>query len=425
MILPPLTSRSLLLFLAFIMLGSSACDLGGPTETSDGPGAAPPRALTTQEEALVETGRSFGLKLFRRVSAADGAGKNVFISPLSVSMALGMTLNGAKGKTHAGMEEALELNGLSQEEINTSYQSLIALLKGLDPKVRFQIANSIWQKEGFPVAPSFVDTNREYFDAEVSVLDFDDPQTAETVNSWVADQTEDKIKKIIKPPIPGGMVMFLINAIYFKGDWRYQFDESKTQEAPFTLANGDEKSVPMMRLVDPPRLGYYQSEKLEAVDLPYGDSLYTMTVLVPRQGQSAQKLAEGLDAAQWQAITEGLRPTELSAVELPRFTLKYKKKLNDFLKAMGMEEAFDANQSNFKGINEEMGEKLFISDVVHKTFVKVDEEGTEAAAVTKTGMRVTSVPPAVRADRPFVVVIRENHSDTILFIGKVADPAAA
>jgi serpin B len=245
----------------------------------------------------------------------------------------------------------------------------------------------------------------------------------------VAGATKGKIEEIVQPPIPPEMVMYLINAIYFKGDWTYQFDEKKTEEAPFTLADGSEKTVDMMHQTEP-TFAHYGDETLEAVDLPYGDSLYTMTVLVPRRTPegpaSADSLAADLDAERWQAVTRGLRESERKAgVVLPRFELEYEKTLNDVLKAMGMEEAFLPEQSDFSGINASAGEDLYISKVKHKSFVKVNEEGTEAAAATSVGIGLTSTgPPVVRADRPFLFVIRENHSGTILFIGKVGDPPA-
>jgi serpin B len=413
--------------LLFCALGAAlalpACDAGGP-EPAD-----PPRELTTQEQAVSDAAsRDFGLRLFRTVNAAE-EGENVFLSPLSVSMALGMTLNGAEGATRTAMEETLALNGLSQKEINGSYQSLIELLAGLDPKVQFSLANSIWYRDTFSVRSAFIDTNKMYFDAEVAGLDFSSPQAAETINGWVEEKTQGKIPKIVPARIPPEMVMYLINAIYFKGDWTYQFDEKKTEEAPFTLADGSEKTVDMMHQTEP-TFAHYGDETLEAVDLPYGDSLYTMTVLVPRRTPegpaSADSLAADLDAERWQAVTRGLRESERKAgVVLPRFELEYEKTLNDVLKAMGMEEAFLPEQSDFSGINASAGEDLYISKVKHKSFVKVNEEGTEAAAATSVGIGLTSTgPPVVRADRPFLFVIRENHSGTILFIGKVGDPPA-
>ncbi len=409
-------AASCLALAIFVCLALASCDTIGPEERTE-----PPRALTAQEEQLVEAEGRFGLTLFETISR-DEPGANVFLSPLSVSMALGMTLNGARGETRAAMEETLELAGLSQAEINASYRSLIDLLRGLDPGVTFTLANSIWYRQGFAVRQAFIDTSRKYFDAEVAALDFRSPEAPETINGWVSENTQGKIEEIVQD-IPRNVVMYLINAIYFKGTWQYQFDEEKTSEAPFTRADGAEVTVDMMTLEEP-TLPYYRDEQLTAVELPYGDSLYAMTILLPRRGGSVDSLAARLDADRWGVITGGLRGRELSALEMPRFTLEYKKELNDVLQALGMGIAFDPRWADFGGINEALGDKLYIDEVMHKTFIAVDEAGTEAAAVTSVSIALESAPPAVRIDRPFVFVIREHHSGTILFIGKVADPTA-
>jgi serpin B len=410
-------AAALLATLLLVALPLGACDASGTQAVE------PPRELTVQEQAVAETGPDFGLRLFRTVNAEE-QGNNVFLSPLSVSMALGMTLNGAEGATRTAMEETLALNGLSRDEINEAYRGLIDLLSGLDPQVQMKLANSIWHRGDFAVEQPFIDANREYFDAEVTGLDFADPQASETINGWVDEKTEGKIEKIVPDAIPAGTVMYLINAIYFQGDWRYQFHEEETEAAPFTLADGSEKTVELMKQTEP-AFAHYGDETLEAVDLPYGDSLYAMTVLVPRGETSVESLAAGLDSERWQAVTSGLREGGKAGVVLPRFTLEYEKTLNDALKAMGMEEAFAPALSDFSGINREAGERLYISKVKHKSFVKVNEEGTEAAAVTSVSIgRTSERPPVVRADRPFLFVIRENHSSTILFVGKVADPTA-
>ncbi len=412
-----MTRAALCLVLAlFVCFALASCDAAGPEE-----GAEPPRALTAQEAQLVEAENRFGLALFEAISR-DAPGENVFISPLSVSMALGMTLNGARGETRAAMEETLELAGLSQAEINASYRSLIGLLRGLDPGVTFTLANSIWYRQTFEVRQAFIDTSKKYFDAEVAALDFRSPEAPETINGWVSDNTQGKIEQIVQA-IPSNVVMYLINAIYFKGTWQYQFDEEKTREAPFTRADGAEVTVDMMTLEEP-TLPYYRDEQVTAVELPYGDSLYAMTILLPRRGGNVDSLAARLDAGRWSETTGGLRGRELSALEMPRFTLEYKKKLNDVLKALGMEIAFDKRRANFGGINETLAKKLYIDEVMHKAFIEVDEAGTEAAAATSVSIGITSAPPAVRIDRPFVFAIREHHSGTILFIGKVTDPTA-
>jgi len=383
----------------------------------------PPRALTVQEIQLIESDNHFGLKLFAAVSEAEGD-KNVFISPLSVSMALGMTLNGADGETYTAMKETLELNGLTEEEINQSYRSLIDLLTNLDYQVVFEIANSIWYRDTFPIAQAFIDVNREYFDADVQGLDFNRSDAADIINGWVKEKTNGKIEKIVKPPISRAAVMFLINAIYFKGDWTYRFDKGKTQDEDFTLIDGSTKQVPMMEIEDV-SFPYYRNEDYQAVELSYGDSLFCMTIVLPHPDRNIDLVIAGLDEQAWTTLTGQLWNITIDKFEMPKFKLEYEIELNDVLKSLGMEVAFDSTRANFSRMRTLPTDTLYISKVKHKTFVEVNEEGTEAAAVTSVEMaEATSANPFshIRVDRPFIFSIRERHSGTILFIGKILDP---
>jgi serine protease inhibitor len=411
---------SIPIVLVLILLAASACtkQVTEPTEP------VLPRALTEQEEGLITSGNLFGLKLFRAVSIAD-SGKNLFLSPISVSMALGMTLNGAAGETRTGMEQALELAGLTEAEINASYHSLIDLLSGLDRKVIFEIANSIWYREGFPVAPAFVTLNQTFFDAVVRALDFADPGAAGTINGWVDSKTHGKIPEVIESPIEPAVVMFLINAIYFKGDWTWQFEADKTEDRTFHLSGGGSVEVPSMQLAGD--LPVFTDEELTAVDLPYGNGFYSMTVLLPGEETDLETMIAGLDAARWQGIVAGLAEHAVGLLQLPKFKLEYKIQLKEVLSALGMATAFSPGQADFSRMVTSPLD-LFISQVIHKTFVEVDEEGTEAAAVTVVVVELTSVGPDQKlnivVDRPFVFVLRERLSGTILFIGKYLGPSA-
>ena len=390
----------------------AGCSLTGPDESIQ---PDPPRALTAAEQQVVASDNQFGLKLFRTLSD-EAAGENVFISPMSVSMALGMTLNGAADETRAAMEQALEHAGLSEAEINESYRGLIDLLTTLDPEVTLAIANSIWHDQRFGVEPDFIDTNETYFDAQVEALDFADPGAVDPINNWVRDKTRGKIETILQQISPSE-VMFLVNALYFKGTWTYEFDEADTQDEAFTQHDGTPTQVPMMH--QETDLPYVQTERFQAVDLPYGDSLYSMTVLLPREGHTADELAADLDAQQWADWTSRFETRGID-LKLPRFQLEYEQKLNEALTALGMGVAFDCNQADFSGINPD--QDLCISRVKHKTFLEVNEEGTEAAAVAAVGIETTSVgggTPRVHVNRPFVLAIRDRHSGTLLFIGKV------
>lgn len=408
--------------LSIVVLGLlSGCDLFGSEKNSDE--TPKPRSLTTVEKQVVETDNRFGLKLLRSTVEAEhadaGTPQNVFLSPLSVSMALGMTLNGARGETRAAMERTLEKQDLSPAEINDAYRGLIDLLETLDPNVDVALANSIWYREALPVRQAFIDTNRVHFDAEVAGLDFSSAEASDRINSWVDDETRGNIETIVPASIPDEIVMYLINATYFKGAWRTQFDPEKTEEEAFRLADGSTIQVPMMTQTEDIYHPYLRTEQFTAVDLAYGDSLYSMTLLRPNEGTSVATLVDSLDAEMWTRVTQEMKSRELSRVKVPKFTLRYEKTLGDILSNLGMDIAFDPKRANFRDIADA---SLFISKVKHKTFLRVNEEGTEASAATSVGVGATSVPPSIVLDRPFVLAIRENHSGTVLFLGVIANP---
>ncbi|MCK6558167.1 serpin family protein [candidate division KSB1 bacterium] len=372
------------------------------------------RELTSFEKKLVVSGNRFGLQLFREV-VQQRPGENLFLSPLSVAMALGMTLNGANGETYEAMQNTLELAGLSQEEINQSYQSLIALLMQLDPRVEFQIANSIWHRQEMAFEPEFLKRNQTYFNARVSGVDFSAPATLNLINTWVSDNTHGRIPKIIDEIKPEH-VMFLINAIYFKGKWTYQFDPANTRDDWFITANGAQQPCRMMHQKAGVR--YAQHPTLQAVDLPYGDAGFSMTILLPNPGISLDSLISALNAETWAEWMNGFAERELM-IAMPKFTMTFDITLNRALQSLGMGVAF-TERADFSQMCK--SQRLLISEVKHKTFVEVNEEGTEAAAVTSVGIGVVSAPPQFRIDRPFLFAIRDSHSQTILFIGKMEYP---
>ena len=381
----------------------------GPVKRID----ALPRTLTAAEQKVARAGNGFSFSLFREVSRAQ-PDSNVFVSPLSASMALGMTMNGAAGETYDGMRAALGFGGASQEEINEGYKSLIALLRGIDPSTDFRIANSIWYRQGFPFEQSFLSTTKSYFDAEVRGLDFDNPASVATINDWVDRSTNGKITEIIDE-ITSDDVMFLINAIYFKGVWQYQFDRSETRDAQFRAADGTTQPVKLMH--QKATLRYLHTPRFQAVDLLYGNTAFAMTVLLPAEGTDVNALAASLGEDEWNGWTEQFREQELD-LYLPKLRLKYERKMNDDLTALGMGVAFTPYQADFTRMSSR-GRELYITFVKQKTYVDIYEEGTEAAAVTAVGVAPISAPPAMRVDRPFVFAIRERFSGTILFIGKI------
>jgi len=412
-----------LIFLLISVLICSACNSNVTVSDENGPnGGEQARGFTASEQKLVDADRNFSYRIFRETVAFDHEEENIMISPLSISMALALALNGAKGETYDKMIETLELSGMDLEEINEAFQSLTELLMTKDPKVTMQVANSIWHREELPVKEDFLDRVESYYGAQIEGLDFSDPAAADRINSWVNESTEGLIPEIVDE-IPDHIVMFLINALYFKGDWLTQFDPDDTRRADFHLETGESSEVDMMRREG--RFAMYMSEDVQLVEIPYGDSLFSMTVLMPTDpGMSIDRFldekvyAENLD--EWRS---NLRVDNRKAtVELPKFEMEYEIEYSEILKAMGMEVAFDEGRADFNGIADVSPQNLFIDQVKHKTFISVDEEGTEAAAVTSVGVGVTSLPPQIRFNRPFVFIIHERESGANLFMGRVKNP---
>jgi serpin B len=379
-----------------------------------------PRDLTAAEGRLVSTDNRFAFKLFRQIADSTPADSNLFVSPLSVAMALAMAYNGAAGATQQEMATALELDGFPLDELNASYRSLIDLLRGLDRQVTFDIANSIWYRHDWSFEQAFLDVNRTYFDAAVRPLDFASPAAAQTINAWVSDRTQGKIPSIVEDPLPAEDVMYLINAIYFKGSWTQQFDKSRTRPAPFLLRDGSSATVPTMFTAEPVHVRLAWAPGVTVVDLPYGGRAFSMTIVVPRDAAGIDSLVATLTEDRWNAWTAALDSAAVH-VSLPKFRFSYGAGLKEALSALGMAHAFcglwltDFTRMRAAG-------DLCITKVKHKAFVDVNEEGTEAAAVTLVGVGVTSAPQSVSVDRPFLFAIRENLSGTILFLGRIMRP---
>jgi serine protease inhibitor len=411
--------RSLILLAA---LALAAC---GP----EIPGTPPlisalPRELSPAEAKLIAANNAFAFTLLREVTAqtADTM-PNLFVSPLSVAMALGMTYNGAAGTTAAAMQQTLHLETMTLPEVNDAYRALIDLLRGLDPRVRFQIANSIWYRQGLPVQPAFVDVNRTYFDALVQELDFDSPDAGRHINDWVSLETQGRIPKIVPDQLPEGALMYLINAIYFKGDWTQQFDKALTKPAPFRLADGSTVTATQMRTSHEVPIRANEDGSVLVVDLPYGGRAFSLTVVMPRDPARFDTIIAGLTAAQWDGWVTALDSASRE-VAMPKFRLENDLTLNGMLQALGMAVAFvceGSERADFTGIFGSQGP--CITTVKHKSFVDVNEEGTEAAAATSVGTGVTSVGPGpIVIDGPFLFALRENLSGTILFLGALRNP---
>jgi serpin B len=317
------------------------------------------------------------------------------------------------------MRSALGFGALTQDEINAAYRELVDLLTDLDPAVRFEIANAVWSNQDWPFYDAFFQAVAAAFDARAESRNFGDPATLRVINDWVDEKTGGLIDSILDDLDPN-LAMLLVNAIYLDAAWTLQFDPDDTHPAPFTRADDSSVQVAMMSMGDV-RLPYASRLDYTAVELPYGGQAFSMVVVVP-SGATVREFLAGLDSPEWDAIVAGLASTELSRVELPRFTLTYDGYLNDALIEMGMGVAFGPG-ADFTGMSP-AGDQLCISFVRQKTFIEVDERGTRAAAVTGVGVGTTSLPPGFVADRPFVFAIRERLSGTLLFAGLVGDPRA-
>jgi serine protease inhibitor len=407
-------------WLCLVVLLAAGCEgIFGPGDGDRRPPPPPaitelPRQLTSAEAEAIRASNAFGFDLLGEVASED-RDRSVFLSPFSASMALGMTLNGADGGTFDAMRQTLRFGELSQEEINASYRGLLDLLVDLDPDVELAIGNAVWHREGVAVREDFRARVEEAFDARVEGLDFAAPGAADAINAWVSEATQGRIEEMVEPPIPAQIVAYLMNAVYFNAGWTEVFDPEWTRTEEFHLLDGSTAPVELMTRED--TLRFAHTARYHAVDLPYAGQAFSMTVVVPRDGVTVHDLVDELDAAAWDDLT-GSFGTYRVQVSLPRFELEWEGVLNDALSAMGMGPAFESG-ADFSRMFEGTG--AWIDQVKQKSFVRVDEEGTEAAAATSVSMTV-SMPPQVRADRPFLFALRERLSGTILFLGVIVEP---
>ena len=373
--------------------------------------------MTPKSLQLVKANNTFTFNLFKAIP--ESSGKNVMVSPLSISLALSMALNGADGSTKTDMVKALGFSDLSVDEINQVYLDLVSSLKKADPNVVLNVANSIWIKKDFPVLDSFIVTNQKYFDASVQKIVFD-PSAVTTINNWVNEKTGTKIPKILDK-ISSDEIMFLINAIYFNGKWQTQFEKSQTQNGSFTLGTGSSVSTALMKVKK--EFGYSQQVGYQALKMPYGRGKFSMVVLLPGVGMTPDQIIEQLSPSSWETLGTSLNSSVKVDVWMPRFKFEWQSDLNDVLSSLGMSVAFSANDADFSKINS--NGQLYITKVKHKTFIEVNEAGTEAAAATSIGIGLTSVgpmEPVFHVVRPFLFFITEEDTGAILFAGKVENP---
>lgn len=377
--------------------------------------------LDEKSAQLVEADNAFGLEIFQQIRKKSDE-ENLMISPLSISVALAMAYNGADGTTKTEMEKTLKLNDLSVDEINGSYQNLIAALQSLDEDVVFELANAIFYAQVFDVKPGFIETNQNFYDAEVNQLDFSSLSAVGTINNWVAQKTHDKIPEIIDQ-LSDDDRMVLLNAIYFNGTWAKEFDDQGTKMRNFTKTDDTGIEVPMMSKED--QLEYASNNLFSSVKIPYGSGQYNMFVFRPANENNSQDIIDELTPDNWENWLESFSMEENVVLTMPRLKFAFEQSLNEALKALGMQKAFSPNLANFSKLSDE---DVYISSVRHKSFIDVNETGTEAAAVTSITFTTTSTGPGeiqkiyFTVDKPFVFAITEKDTGAILFIGEVQNP---
>ena len=376
--------------------------------------------LSAASPVAIQSSNEFGIELFTKVTESEN--KNLMLSPLSASTALTMLLNGCGGDTYSQLQGTLKYpSGMTISEINEAYISLVGQLLTIDPKVQLALANAIFYRNGFNVKPPFLATMSDDYKATVKGLDFAAPSALTTINKWASDNTKGKIPEVLSE-ISGDAVMFIMNALYFNGDWSYQFDKSLTDELPFHPDGGSTTDVTTMKGEVGSKVAY--GDGFRAIEMPYGQTNFTMVVMVPDETLSA--FYPSFTYQVWDQLTSDLDAHPEfgnTIVTMPKFKFSYEKFLNDQLISMGMVDAFSEFGADLSGISDM---QIFVSFVKQNTFVEVDEEGTEAAAVTTIGINTTSAgdpqPYQFIVDKSFIFAIRERTTNTLLFIGQVINP---
>lgn len=369
------------------------------------------KPVIKKNESLISSNKEFSWDIFKKLNEED-SNEEVFISPLSISSMLAMALNGAEGTTREALIKGLRYDGISVEDLNGGYAYLIDRITNIDKRVDIEIANSVWIRTGFDVKLSFIEKNRSYLNAEVETLDFSDSSAAQTINNWIARKTRNLITSVINPPINDDVMMYLINAIYFKGEWTDAFKTKNTYSADFYAYDRRTDKVSMMQRSG--KIEYCETEEYQAVRLPYGNEKTGMVVILPKG--DINNFIGNIDRNWWNDLLGRLSPVSNLNLQIPKFKMEYGvKELKKSLAELGMGEIFTEN-ADFSGI----ADNLFINRVLHKAVIDVNEEGTEAAAVTVGECATTAIrePVSFIANRPFIFIITDNEEGNILFMGK-------
>ena len=391
-------------------------EMPSPQPNGNMDSSSTPAANSTELTQIVSSQSKFGINLFKEI-VSQNPQSNTFISPLSVGVALSMLYNGTDGETQKELSSLLEIMDLGMAEVNQGNKLLMQELESSDSEVQIAIANSLWSKQDFSLEQSFLDTNQEYYNAAVETLDFSNPESVNIINSWVAENTENKITNIIERISPD-QALFLINAIYFKGQWQNQFNPEATKEQFFYTDEGESKQHPLMFNFG--NYKYYENSNFQLVNLPYGSGRLGMNIFLPKKTSDLTKFMELLDSEKLTSWVEQMRFKE-GKIQFPRFKQEYETSLNDILQQLGATTMFDSSTADFSALSDD---SLAVDTVKHKAVIEVNEEGTEAAAATSIGAVATSVtiPFNMIVDRPFFYTIQDNETGAIVFMGTIHDP---
>jgi len=375
------------------------------------------------DSALVAQGNAFAMKLFSVANAQNPDDENVVLSPLSLNMALAMVWNGANGETKTAIQTAMGMENYAPEAVNEYFKTIREGFMRTDAaNTQLALANSIWYRPEFPVKQPFIDLNRLYYNAQVEQLDFSLPNAAAILNKWCSDNTNGLINDMFQPPIDPSVVMYLINALYFKSVWAdsLAFDVEKTFSTTFYKTPTEPITVKMMTQKND--FQYFADENLQLLTIPYGNGAFTMNFLLPKSGKTFTDMITALNEPNyWNNCLKNRTLREKFDVSIPKFKVRYdtESKLKPILTELGMGIAFDDNRANFSGISDVPN---YIGLVKQKTYIDVNEQGTEAAAVTVIGNFTTSIPEMFMANRPFLFVIQEESTGVVLFMGKINNP---
>ncbi|WP_188384842.1 serpin family protein [Ornithinibacillus halotolerans] len=373
----------------------------------------------TDYKKIVRANNQLGFDLLPLVDAdSDG---NILLSPTSLYMALSMIYNGADGETKKEIADILHVDGVDAQDLNKANASWMNILHKNSDEIQLQIANSIWLNERFHFQEEFANHTEDYFHATIEEIAIGDSDSTKRMNNWVKEATNKKIDGIVEPPLDPDLVSILLNAIYFKGDWKYAFDKKQTEVGTFHLSDNIEKEIAFMTLHE--KISYQENEYFQAVSLPYGEEEMSMKVFLPNKEIELVEFINLLTEENWKKWNAAFKQKQ-GTVVLPSFQVEYDVHLNDVLKNLGMNGAF-TNEANFtKMVDEKV--PIWISEIKQKTFIEVHEEGTEAAAVTSvvvvTESTASEQPFYMKVDRPFFFVITDDKSGSILFVGRITNP---